>query len=256
MPHDPNGNFSAREWDDGNMQTQLSSLTAWRRRHTSRESTLLIIVTFTGPINGQAKQLTATPGAYRVAGRILYAGIEAQPPNEPAIQYYDSETRRIGTLEDISGHQYRTADAPHITFVLDSPAPPVAEKPFLVEDGPTRLDVSLWHAPGAPRRSTIVLIHGADDDTRAMGFLIPYFVSYGLNVVTYDQRGTGESTGNWRYTSPEFQGRRRPRHSPNNQNRSDGGRASHWGFSNGGWAAPVVARRFPARVHDSEECAQ
>lgn len=35
-----------------------------------------------------------------------------------------------------------------------------------------------------------------------MGFLIPWFVGHGLNVVTYDQRGTGTSTGDWHYTSP------------------------------------------------------
>src|SRR5665213_2606005 len=186
------------------MQTHLSSPAVWKKSHNSRVSTSLMLafVTLAGPINGHAKQLTATPGAYRVAGRTVYAGIEAESPDDPAIQYYDSKTRRIGTLENISGHEYRTAEAPHLTFVLDSPAPPIVEKPFIAENGPGRLGVSLWHAPGAERRSTIVLIHGADDETRAMGFLIPYFVSHGLNVVTYDQRGTGKSTGNWRYTSP------------------------------------------------------
>src|SRR5579863_4723309 len=88
-------------------------------------------------------------------------------------------------------------------FVLDLPISQIAEKGFVVENGADRLGASLWYAPGAGERPTIVLIHGADDETRQMGFLIPYFVSHGLNVVAYDQRGTGESTGNWRFTGPD-----------------------------------------------------
>ncbi len=77
------------------------------------------------------------------------------------------------------------------------------EKPFAVSNGADHLGASLWLAPGAVKHPTIVLIRGADDETREMGFLIPYFVSFGFNVVTYDQRGTGESTGNWQFTGPE-----------------------------------------------------
>ncbi len=35
-----------------------------------------------------------------------------------------------------------------------------------------------------------------------MGFLIPYFVGHGMAVLTFDQRGTGLSTGNWRFIGP------------------------------------------------------
>ncbi len=196
--------------------------------------------------NEDSTELTARPGAYRIAGRIVYIGIEAEPPDEPTLQYYDPETRRIGTLESISGHQYRTADSPKTTLLLDSPVSPIAEKPFVVEHGSDRLGASLWHAAGAERRSTVILIHGADDETRAMGFLIPYFVSCGLNVVTYDQRGTGASTGNWRYTSPDSKADdvlailQKIKTDP----AVDVHRIGVWGFSNGGWVAPIVAVRF------------
>ncbi len=201
----------------------------------------------TRPMNARATQLTAKPGAYRVAEGTIYVGIEAEPPDHPAIQYYDPNTRRIGTLENISGHQYRTDSSPPMTFVLDSPASPVVEKPFVLEHGADHLGASLWQAPGAKSRSTIILIHGADDETRAMGFLIPYFVSHGLNVVTYDQRGTGASTGDWRYTGPPSKAEdviailQKIRNDP----AVDAHRIGIWGFSNGGWVAPIVATRFP-----------
>ncbi len=223
---------------------------SWSRiaKGNSRSSLILTFMALAGAaMNGRATELTAKPGAYRVVGRTVYIGIEAEPPDEPAMQFYDTKTRRIGTLENISAHEYRTHSSPEITFVLHSPAAPVVENPFVVEHGHDRLGASLWRAPGAGRRSTIILIHGADDETRAMGFLIPYFVSHGLNVVTYDQRGTGESTGNWRYTSPDSKADdivailQRVETDP----AVDARRLGVWGFSNGGWVAPIVAVRFP-----------
>ncbi len=210
-----------------------------------RASLLLTFAALAGAAKCSAENVK--PGAYRIAGRDVYVAIEAEPPGHPEIQFYDAKTRRVGTLVNISGHEYRTDDSPRLTFVLDSPASPVAEKPFIVEHGPDRLGASLWSAPGAGRRSTIILIHGADDETRAMGFLIPYFVSHGLNVVTYDQRGTGESTGNWRYTGPESKADdivailRQVETDP----AVDAHRVGVWGFSNGGWTAPIVATRLP-----------
>ncbi|HVA71812.1 MAG TPA: alpha/beta hydrolase [Candidatus Limnocylindrales bacterium] len=186
-------------------------------------------------------------GAYRLDGGTVYVGLEAEPPDHPTIQFYDAKTRRIGTLEHISGHEYRTDGSPAINFVLDSPTSPVVEKPFVIGNGPDRLGASLWHASGAEHLSTIVLIHGADDEMREMGFLIPYFVSHGLNVVTYDQRGTGESAGNWRYTGPDSKADDVVAilHKVESDRAVDAHRIGVWGFSNGGWVAPIVATRFP-----------
>ncbi len=189
-------------------------------------------------------------GNYRLAGGTLYVGIEGEPPDHETIQFYDTKTRRTGTLEYISRQDYRSDGSPTMNFVLRSPICAVSEKPFVIENGPDRLGASLWRPPGAERRSTIVLVHGADDETREMGFLIPYFVSNGLNVVTYDQRGTGESTGNWRYTSPESKADdvlavlQKVESDPG----VDAERIGVWAFSNGGWIAPIVATRFPLAV--------
>ncbi len=186
-------------------------------------------------------------GAYRLPGRIVYVGAEAEPSNEPTTQYYDSKTRRLGTLTWVSGHEYRTDGSPALTLRLDVPSVAVVEKSFVIARGADRFGGSLWHVPGAQGRPTIVLVNGADDSTRAMGFLIPYFMADGLNVITYDQRGTGISSGNWRYTSPESkaadivalldQAEENPA--------VDAHRIGAWAASNGGWVAPIIATRFP-----------
>jgi pimeloyl-ACP methyl ester carboxylesterase len=192
------------------------------------------------PVRPSVKQ-----GVYQVNGGTIYVGIEAEPPDHPAVQFYDEKTRRTGTLEHISGHEYRTKDSPTMTFQLDSPISPIVEKPFVILNGADHLGASLWLALGAGKHPTIVLIHGADDETREMGFLIPYFVSFGFNVVTYDQRGTGESTGNWQFTGPESKADDVIAiiRLINSDPAVDPARIGVWGFSNGGWVAPIVATR-------------
>ncbi len=184
---------------------------------------------------------------YRNAGSAVYVGVDAEPPDSPTVQYYDARTRRLGTLAHVAGDVYRTADSPALTFDLGAPSVRVHERRFVLGNGAQRFGGSLWYAAGARRRATVVLIQGADDSTRQMGFLIPYFVGNGLNVVTYDQRGTGVSEGNWRYTSPQSKAddvvallqlvKAQPQ--------VDARRTGAWAASNGGWVAPIVASRFP-----------
>ncbi|HUY41189.1 MAG TPA: alpha/beta hydrolase [Candidatus Dormibacteraeota bacterium] len=186
-------------------------------------------------------------GAYRLPGRVVYVGIDAEPPDQPTIQFYDSKTRRMGTLDYVCGRVYRTDARPALTFTLGAPAIPVRERPLIVGTAAGRLGASLWYAPNAAHRATIALIQGADDSTRQMGFLIPYFIAHGLTVVTYDQRGTGDSVGDWRYASPASKAEdilallRVVRSDP----AVDSRRIGAWAASNGGWVAPIVATRFP-----------
>ena len=186
-------------------------------------------------------------GAYRVGSDVVYVGVDGEPPNQPTIQYYDTSTRRLGALDYVSEDVYRTDEQPRLTFALSTPVASVVEKPFVINDRGGRLGASLWCAPRAKRRPTMVLIEGADDADRRMGFLIPYFVAHGVNVVTYDQRGTGLSTGNWRYAGPEAKAEDTIallRHVEGDP-AVDPQRIGAWAASNGGWVAPIVATRFP-----------
>jgi len=80
-----------------------------------------------------------------------------------------------------------------------------------------------------------------------MGFIIPFFVCNGINVISYDQRGEGESAGDWLLNGPSQRAddvaaiydamRGDPR--------VDSHRIGIWGFSNGGWTAPVVSVHRP-----------
>ncbi len=178
---------------------------------------------------------------------MIYVGVDAEPPNEPSIQFYDTATHRLGTLDYVADNEYRTDDSPTLTFALRSPTSGVLEKPFVITNDYGRLGASLWYGAGAKRRATVVLIQGADDSARQMGFLIPFFVLHGLNVVTYDQRGTGDSAGNWQYASPRSKAAdivsllRYVQNDP----AVDPHRIGAWAASNGGWVAPIVATRFP-----------
>jgi alpha-beta hydrolase superfamily lysophospholipase len=187
------------------------------------------------------------PGAYAIATGTVYAGPEEYPAGHLYTEYYDSRTRRFGELRHVNGSQYETAQKPVLRFSLTTPFAAVVEDRMSATDTQGTIGFSLWHVADARSLPTVLLIHGSDDETRDMGFIIPYFVAHGLNVVSYDQRGTGESVGDWHSASVEekaadvlailAQIAQNPA--------VDAKRIGLWGTSNGGWVAPIVATRFP-----------
>jgi alpha-beta hydrolase superfamily lysophospholipase len=187
------------------------------------------------------------PGAYVFKDRTIYVGSEGEPPDHPTVEYYDTLTRRVGVLQPYGSHRYRSAQAPVTVFTLDRPTVRLREQQFVVGKGADQLGASLWTSDDKRPRPTIVLIHGADNETRKMGFLIPYFVSQGLNVLTYDQRGTGASVGNWQRSGPVSKADDVVRLLAEAEMNPavDRQRLGVWGASNGGWVAPLVATKFP-----------
>ena len=168
------------------------------------------------------------PGSYRTSsGHSIYVGPQNERPDPVVNEYFDPVTQRFGTLDasqrlapqQLIGEDRRVIETPHGV-----------------------LGVSLYYAD-SKKRATVILIHGNDPETREMGYLIPYFVLSGLNVISYDQRGTGESAGNWQLNGPMqraddveavYDAYLRDAH-------VDAHRIGVFGFSNGGWTAPIVA---------------
>jgi pimeloyl-ACP methyl ester carboxylesterase len=120
-----------------------------------------------------------SPGLYHdAAGHGVYVGVENNVPDPAVNEYFEPSTQHTGDLPADSS--FKPLKLIHEdAAVIDAPGGP--------------LGVSLY-STGDNKRTTIVLIHGNDPETREMGFLIPYFVLNGVNVISYDQRGTGKST--------------------------------------------------------------
>jgi uncharacterized protein len=118
----------------------------------------------------------------------------------------------------------------------------IFQEPRVVEAPQGRLGLSLYYASERPR-ATVILVHGNDPETREMGFIIPFFVCNGVNVISYDQRGVGESAGDWFLNGPAQRADDVEAIYDVMQNDShvDSHRIGIWGFSNGGWTAPLVS---------------
>lgn len=122
---------------------------------------------------------------------------------------------------------------------------PMEERPttFRASDG-RLIAGSIWAAHGVAPRAGVVLAHGADDETRQMGVIIPQLAEAGLVVFSFDQRGTGASEGNWRSDGIERIAADMVQAAQWLQSDAKLASIGFFGFSNGGWAAPAAAARF------------
>ena len=166
--------------------------------------------------------LLFVPGRYLCNGHPVYVGIEHDLPDPSVNQIYPACREPLQLTHGMQ-EERRIVNAPQ-----------------------GRLGVSLYYA-GSGARATVILVHGNDAETREMGYLVPLFVSNGINVISYDQRGTGESVGNWFLSGPQDRAEDvyaimdSYAHHPH----IDRARLGIWGFSNGGWTAPLVAVHRP-----------
>jgi uncharacterized protein len=167
------------------------------------------------------------PGLYIESGRTLYIGVQHESPDPASNDFFDSISQRTGDLHTTQDLHLRSG---------------ISEEPRVIEAAQGRIGLSLYYAGETPR-ATVILIHGNDPETREMGFIIPFFVCNGINVISYDQRGVGESAGDWLLNGP---GQRADDVAAiydvmHNDPHVDPRRIGIWGFSNGGWTAPVVS---------------
>jgi uncharacterized protein len=175
---------------------------------------------------------TLSPGLYRdAAGHSVYVGIENDEPDPPSNEYFDPTTQHTGDIHADSSFK---------------PLKLIREEAAIIDAPGGALGVSLY-STGAGKRTTIMLIHGNDPETREMGFLIPFFVLNGINVISYDQRGTGKSSGNWQENGPAQRAAdvAAVYDAFSSNPHIDRTHMGVWGFSNGGWSAPIVATSRP-----------
>lgn len=179
----------------------------------------------------RAQASTLPPGSYIASGHTVYIGVEHELPDPASNDFFDPASQRTGDLPATLGLRLRSG---------------ILEERRIIEAAQGRLGFSLYYAGEKPR-ATVILIHGNDPETREMGFIIPFFVCNGINVISYDQRGVGESTGNWFLNGPRQ--RAADVAAIYDVMRSDPHVESHrigiWAFSNGGWTAPLVALDRP-----------
>src|SRR5580692_11587695 len=191
-----------------------------------RTAVLALALSIASPLAAVAAAVQ--PGLYlNASGAKVYVGAQHELPDPADLQYLDATSSVTGVLP--SGR--------HLTAVCT-----VQEERRIVPSPLGALGVSLYYR-GDSARSTVLLIHGSDPETREMGWIVPYFACNGVNVISYDQRGTGESSGNWlAHGTPQ-----RARDADaiydafHNDAHVDPHKIGVWGFSNGGWAAPIVA---------------
>jgi dipeptidyl aminopeptidase/acylaminoacyl peptidase len=136
--------------------------------------------------------------------------------------------------------------------------PPVVARRLATRDaelqfvnGPVTLSGTLTLPTGPPPYAALVLVHGSNALTRdVFGPWARYFAGLGFAVLSYDKRGTGRSSGNWKQAdfptlaSDVLAGVRAL--SGRSEIRSD--RIGLWGASQAGWIMPLVAAQAPREV--------
>lgn len=179
----------------------------------------------------RAQASNLAPGAYVASGHTIYVGVQHDVPGPASNDFFDSTSQGTGDLRATHDLHLRSG---------------IFEERRDIEAPHGQLGFSLYYAGERPR-ATVILVHGNDPETREMGFIIPFFVCNGINVISYDQRGVGESVGDWLLSGP---GQRADdveaiydvmRSDPH----VDAHRIGIWGFSNGGWTAPLTAIHRP-----------
>jgi uncharacterized protein len=197
--------------------------------HFMTRTVVVLVIGLSRMVGVEASNLA--PGVYIASGHTIYVGVQHDLSGPASNDFFDSISQRTGDLQATHDLHMRSG---------------VFEERRVIEAPQGRLGLSLYYAGERPR-ATVILVHGNDPETREMGFIIPFFVCNGVNVISYDQRGVGESAGDWLLNGPSeraddveaiYDVMRSDLH-------VDAHRIGIWGFSNGGWTAPLVSIHRP-----------
>jgi len=123
----------------------------------------------------------------------------------------------------------------------------VREESVSFKNGDVVLAGTLVLPVGPGRRPAVVLFHGSGPEARNLG-MARWFAAQGLAALTYDKRGVGESTGDFRtvpFMDLHLDGLAGLAFLAHRDD-IDRSHLGVWGLSQGGWLGPLAA----ARSHD------
>ena len=182
--------------------------------------------------------------------RAVFPRSQTQFTGGPAL-YVASPTRQ--TL-DLSGAGVHVVDLDHKGRESGAFATraPIRQEEVTFKNGDVTLAGTLL-LPAAPtsskvKRPALVFTHGSGAQSREMYWGLGYlYAARGFAVLTYDKRGVGKSTGNWREASFQDLADDAVAGAKFLQARTDiaANQIGFWGQSQGGWIAPLAASRFP-----------
>jgi pimeloyl-ACP methyl ester carboxylesterase len=125
---------------------------------------------------------------------------------------------------------------------------PIRQEEVTFKNGDVTLAGTLVIPPSKGKRPALVFTHGSGPQLREVMWGLGYlFAARGFVVLSYDKRGAGKSTGNWRASSFEDLADDAVAAAKFLQSRTDidPKQIGFWGLSQGGWIAPLAASRFP-----------
>lgn len=183
--------------------------------------------------------------------RAVFPRSETQFTGGPALRVV-SPTRKTLTFRDNGGHggvHVVDLDVKGRQSGAYATRVPIRQEEVTFKNGDVTLAGTLLiPASKGKRRPALVFTHGSGPVLREVMWGLGYlFAARGFVVLSYDKRGVGKSTGNWREASFEDLADDAVAAARFLQARTDisANQIGFWGLSQGGWIAPLAASRFP-----------
>jgi pimeloyl-ACP methyl ester carboxylesterase len=125
---------------------------------------------------------------------------------------------------------------------------PITREEVTFKNGDVTLSGTLLVPPSKRKLPALIFTHGGGPQLRELYWGLGYlYAARGFAVLSYDKRGVGKSTGNWRESSFEDLADDAVAGARFLQARADiaPNQIGFLGQSQGGWIAPLAASRFP-----------
>ena len=178
--------------------------------------------------------------------RAMFPRSETQFTGGPFL-YVAAPTRKTITFRD-AGADVVDPDTPGRASGAFATRIPIHQEEVTFKNGDVTLAGTLITPPSKGKHPALVFTHGGGAQLREVMWGLGYlYAARGFVVLSYDKRGVGKSTGNWRAASFEDLADDAVAAAKFLQSRTDVNpkQIGFWGLSQGGWIAPLAASRFP-----------